>query len=119
MTEAEEYHIGKIEKIIKQQIPREALPANLEILQTPFVEKQIMLREIDEQRKKEDPDFKGAFHEKKDFKVKAKQKEISQKKQIIAGGKEARKGSFGKSSSGGERKNRAVKKGGNSRTGRK
>ena len=120
MTEAEEYHIGKIEKIIKQTIPREALPSDLEILQTPFVEKQIMLREIDEQRKKEDPDFKGAFHDKKDFKVKAKQKEASQKKQIIAGGKEARKGSFGKSSnSGGERKNRNVKKGGNSRTGRK
>jgi ATP-dependent RNA helicase RhlE len=96
ITEAEEYHIKKIEKIIKMQIPREPLPEGLEVLQTPFVEKQIMLREIDEQRKREDPNFKGAFHEKKDFKVKAKEKEVKNKKQIIAGGKESRKGNFGK-----------------------
>lgn len=96
ITEAEEYHIKKIEKIIKMQIPREPLPEGFEVLQTPFIEKQIMLREIDEQRKKEDPDFKGAFHEKKDFKVKAKQKEVKNKKQIIAGGKESSKSSFGK-----------------------
>ena len=96
ITEAEEYHIKKIEKIIKMPIPREPLPESLEVLQTPFVEKQIMLREIDEQRKKEDPDFKGAFHEKKDFKVKAKQKEVKTKKQIVAGGRESKKGNFGK-----------------------
>ena len=78
------------------QIPREPLPEALNVLQTPFVEKQIMLREIDEQRKKEDPDFKGAFHEKKDFKAKAKQKEVKNKKQVIAGGKESRKSNFGK-----------------------
>jgi len=96
MTEAEEYHIGKIEKIIKMPIPREALPVELEVLQTPFVEKQIMLREIDEQKKREDPDFKGAFHEKKDRKVKAKEKEVKNKKQHITAGKDARKKTFGK-----------------------
>ena len=96
MTEAEEYHIGKIEKIIKMPIPREALPEELEVLQTPFVEKQIMLREIDEQKKREDPDFKGAFHEKKDRKVKAKEKEVKNKKQHITAGKDARKKTFGK-----------------------
>jgi ATP-dependent RNA helicase RhlE len=96
MTEAEEYHIQKIEKLIKMPIPREPLPTDLEVLQTPFIEKQMMLREIDEQRKREDPTFKGAFHEKKDFKVKAKEKTEKQKKQVIAGGKESRKSSFGK-----------------------
>lgn len=65
MTPPEAYHIQKIEKIIRMPIPREALPANVEVTETPFDEQQAMLREIDEQRKKEDPTFKGAFHEKK------------------------------------------------------
>ncbi|MFC5411304.1 DEAD/DEAH box helicase [Larkinella bovis] len=65
MTIAEEYHIAKIEKIIRMEIPRESIPeANL-ITETPFDEQQEYLREIDNQRKKEDPTFKGAFHEKK------------------------------------------------------
>jgi ATP-dependent RNA helicase RhlE len=45
------------------------MPEAVEIPETPFEEKQEMLREIDEQRKKEDPNFKGAFHEKKNKKV--------------------------------------------------
>lgn len=52
MTIAEEYHIKKIEKIIKMQIPRYELPEGLTIEQTPFIENQEMLREIDAQRKK-------------------------------------------------------------------
>lgn len=65
MTIAEDYHVKKIEKIIRMPIPREVIPAGVEILETPFEEQQDMLREIDEQRKKEDPTFAGAFHEKK------------------------------------------------------
>jgi ATP-dependent RNA helicase RhlE len=65
MTIAEEYHIQKIEKIIRMEIPREPLPSEVEVVKTPFDEQQNLLREIDSQRKKEDPDFKGAFHEKK------------------------------------------------------
>jgi ATP-dependent RNA helicase RhlE len=87
MTIAEEYHVKKIEKIIKMQIPRYELPEGLTIEQTPFIENQEMLREIDAQRKKEDPTFKGAFHEKKDIKVKSKEKQERQKKKIVAGGK--------------------------------
>ena len=34
-----------------------------------------MEKEIDNQKRKEDPNFKGAFHEKKDYKVKQKQKQ--------------------------------------------
>jgi ATP-dependent RNA helicase RhlE len=88
MTIAEEYHIKKIEKIIKMQIPRYELPEGLTIEQTPFIENQEMLREIDAQRKKEDPTFKGAFHEKKDIKVKSKEKQERQKKKIVAGVKD-------------------------------
>jgi len=65
VTMAEEYHVRKIEAIIKMAIPRQPLPAGTDITETPFDEKQAMLREVDSQRKKEDPTFKGAFHEKK------------------------------------------------------
>jgi ATP-dependent RNA helicase RhlE len=68
MTVADEYHIQKIEKMIRMEIPREYLPENLEILATPKNEMQDMLREIDNQRRKEDPTFLGAFHEKKERK---------------------------------------------------
>lgn len=66
VTMSEEYHIQKIEKIIRMQIPREPLPTDVEVTETPFDEKQDMLRAMDEQRRKEDPTFLGAFHEKKE-----------------------------------------------------
>ncbi len=65
MTIAEEYHLKKIEKIIRMEIPRESIPAEVEILDTPFDEKQAMLREIDAQRKKEDPKKHGIFFKKR------------------------------------------------------
>ncbi|WP_041257571.1 DEAD/DEAH box helicase [Fibrella aestuarina] len=65
VTMAEEYHVAKIEKIIRMTIPRRPIPNEVEQTETPFDEKQDMLREIDEQRRKEDPTFQGAFHEKK------------------------------------------------------
>lgn len=64
LTIADEYHIAKIEDLIRMKIPREQLP-DITVAPTPFEEKQAMLREIDNQRRREDPDFKGAFHEKK------------------------------------------------------
>lgn len=64
-TQADEYHIHKIEKMIRMEIPREYLPEELEIAPTPRDENQDMLREIDNQKRKEDPTFLGAFHEKK------------------------------------------------------
>ncbi|GAB4035561.1 DEAD/DEAH box helicase [Spirosoma gilvum] len=65
LTIAEEYHVQKIEKIIRMTIPRKPLPPEVEVMETPFDEQQDMLRQIDEQRRKEDPTFLGAFHEKK------------------------------------------------------
>ncbi|GAB4040038.1 DEAD/DEAH box helicase [Spirosoma jeollabukense] len=65
LTMAEEYHVQKIERIIRMTIPRMPLPPLVEVVETPFDEQQEMLREIDEQRRKDDPTFKGAFHEKK------------------------------------------------------
>lgn len=65
VTMAEDYHVQKIEKIIRMTVPRQPMPTEIEITETPFDEQQDMLRQIDEQRRKEDPTFLGAFHEKK------------------------------------------------------
>jgi ATP-dependent RNA helicase RhlE len=62
---AEEYHFEKIQDIIRMEVPRVQIPHEVEISQTPFEEKQAYEREIDNQKKKENPDYKGAFHEKK------------------------------------------------------
>ncbi len=70
-THSEEYHIKNIESLIRETIPVKPLPAGLEIAETPFEEKQDMAMEIDRQKRRENPDFKGAFHDKKkDFRKK-------------------------------------------------
>jgi ATP-dependent RNA helicase RhlE len=61
----DEYHLKKIQKLIGQKIPVKDIPSEVEITETPFEEKQHQLREIDNQRKKDDPEFAGAFQEKK------------------------------------------------------
>jgi ATP-dependent RNA helicase RhlE len=64
-TKAEEYHIDKIQKLIREKIPVKKLPAVIKIEETPFDEAQEMAREIDRQKRREDPEYKGAFHERK------------------------------------------------------
>jgi ATP-dependent RNA helicase RhlE len=62
---SEEYYIGKIQKLIRQTIPVHAIPVGVFIEETPYEERQDQAREIDLQKRKQDPDFKGAFHDKK------------------------------------------------------
>jgi ATP-dependent RNA helicase RhlE len=64
-TDAEKYYIKKIEKLMRQSIPVVPLPAEVFVEETPYEERQYIAREIDNQKRKDDPDFKGAFHEKK------------------------------------------------------
>jgi ATP-dependent RNA helicase RhlE len=64
-TPVEEYYIRKTEKLIRQTIPVFPLPVEVFIEETPYEEKQDQAREIDLQKRKDDPEFKGAFHEKK------------------------------------------------------
>ncbi len=64
-TPAEYYHIEKIEKLIREKIPLVDLPKEVPVAKTSYEESQAIALDIDWQRKKEDPDFKGAFHEKK------------------------------------------------------
>jgi ATP-dependent RNA helicase RhlE len=65
VTDSEKYHIDKIQKIIRERIPVKKLPSQIEIAETPREEAQDMAREVDRQKRYEDPEFKGAFHEKK------------------------------------------------------
>jgi len=70
VTDAEVYHIQRIEKLIREKITVKRLPQDVEITETAFEEAQEMAREIDRQKRREDPDFKGAFHEKANSKKK-------------------------------------------------
>ncbi|MFT5619010.1 MAG: ATP-dependent RNA helicase RhlE [Arenicella sp.] len=62
--EAERYHLDRIEKIIRTEIPMKLLPEHIEVVKTPFAEQQEIAMELDIQKRRENPDFKGAFHEK-------------------------------------------------------
>lgn len=64
-TPSELYYIRKAEKLIKQSIEVVNIPADVFIEETPYEERQAQAREIDLQKRRENPDFKGAFHEKK------------------------------------------------------
>jgi ATP-dependent RNA helicase RhlE len=64
-TPAEQYYIGKIEKLIRQPIPVLPLPGDVFVEETPYEERQAQAKEVDLQKRKENPEFKGAFHEKK------------------------------------------------------
>lgn len=64
-NEAEMFHIAKIEKLIRKSIPLKKLPKTIKIEEATFEEKQDIARTIDHQKRKDDPAFKGAFHEKK------------------------------------------------------
>jgi len=64
-TKAELYHIQRIEKLIREKIPVKKLPQEIKIEETSTEEAQVMAREIDRQKKREDPEYGGAFHERK------------------------------------------------------
>lgn len=64
-NKAEMYHIGNIEKLIKQPIPERKLPDAVEVAPTSRDEQREIDFELDQIKRKNDPDFKGAFHEKK------------------------------------------------------
>ncbi len=62
---SDEWHLKKIEELIRVKIPLIDLPGEVEVVESTFEENQMQLREIDRQRKIDDPTFQGAFHEKK------------------------------------------------------
>ncbi|MCO5270282.1 MAG: DEAD/DEAH box helicase [Cyclobacteriaceae bacterium] len=64
-TEAEQFHIEKIQELIRGKIPIKELPPQVKVEEASFEEAQKMARALDQQRKRADPTFRGAFHEKK------------------------------------------------------
>jgi ATP-dependent RNA helicase RhlE len=65
VDESERYHLRLIEKLMNHHIEVLKWPDNLIQQLTSKSERQDQNREIDRQKRKENPDFKGAFHEKK------------------------------------------------------
>lgn len=62
---SDEWHWRKIEELIRMDIELLDLPESVEVIETETKESQQQLREIDRQRKIDDPTYKGAFHKKK------------------------------------------------------
>ncbi|MGQ7869652.1 DEAD/DEAH box helicase [Sunxiuqinia sp. sy24] len=62
---AEEFHLKQIEEVIRMPIEEMPLPEDLVIEPTGKSEFQEQMREVDRQKKMDDPDYQGAFHEKK------------------------------------------------------
>lgn len=87
VTKSDKYHLLKIEEKIRMFIPMEELPSEVEVTETPFEENQLIERALDAQKKKADPNYQGAFHEKKSYKVKQKNKKIKRTKSFTGKGK--------------------------------
>ena len=64
-NKGEELHIEKIEYLIRQKVKEALIPVEVKIPETPKEEAIEIDRMVDGFKRKEDPDFKGAFHEKK------------------------------------------------------
>lgn len=73
---AEENHIREIEALIRMKIPEKDVPISVKVEQTDFNEQQEIARQIDTFKKRRDPNFQGAFHEKKG---KSQQKKANKK----------------------------------------
>jgi len=54
------------EELIRQSVQVLPLPEDVFVEETPYEERQQQAREIDMQKRRDDPDFKGAFHDKKE-----------------------------------------------------
>jgi ATP-dependent RNA helicase RhlE len=63
---SEMLHIPKIEGIIRETIPVKPLPKEVTVTPTPKEEQQQINKAIDDMKRRENPEFKGAFHDKKE-----------------------------------------------------
>ena len=61
----EDFHLENIEKMIRMEIEELQLPDEIDVVPLSKPEQQNIDREIDRQKRLADPEFKGAFHEKK------------------------------------------------------
>jgi len=79
-NEAEALHIKEIEFLIKGKIEELPIPTTIQLPDTPKDEAQQIAMEIDRIKRANDPNFKGAFHEKKNTpKSRVKKKSVKRK----------------------------------------
>lgn len=64
-TEADRFHVRKIEELTRHKIRHQSLPAGVAVEETSREEAQQLARELDRQKRLADPEFKGAFHERR------------------------------------------------------
>ncbi len=77
----EAWHLNKIQKLIKKRITENVIPEGVFIEETMYDEKQEMDKVIDHQKRMDDPDFRGAFHDKKPRNAKGESnKKIAEKR---------------------------------------
>lgn len=67
----DELHLSRTENLIKMKIAERPLPEGCLVENTAFEELQEIRKKLDDQKKRADPSFKGAFHEKKSLKSKS------------------------------------------------
>lgn len=80
VTPIDKYYIKKIEEVINMELPIEAKPENVAIGDFIPGEERKMAIETDMQRKKEDPNYQGAFHEKKKKSEKNKKRKLGRRR---------------------------------------
>ncbi len=61
----EDYHLKNIEELIRMKIEELPLPEIIDVVPLSKPEQQVIDRELDRQKRLANPEFKGAFHEKK------------------------------------------------------
>lgn len=106
-SDIEYYHVVKIEDLIGQKIPVLEIPSSVEVVETTKEEAQAFARERDRQKRKDDPNYQGAFHERKKAKQntpnRATRKTIQAYKFMT---EDAKKGKKGKRKAGGTSRKR-------------
>jgi len=78
--QADVYHVEKIEELIEEEIPLFTPPEDINTFFYLPEEEKGQLMEIDRQKRREDPDFKGAFHVKKKVMADKASKEKARRK---------------------------------------
>ena len=75
----EDFHLANIETLIRMKIEERPFPEDIDIVPLSRPEKQSIDREIDRQKRLVNPEFKGAFHEKKARQTKSSPFSFNQK----------------------------------------
>jgi len=79
----EDFHLENIEKLIRMKIEELPFPDNIDVVPLSRPEKQGIDREIDRQKRLADPEFKGAFHEKKTRRAKVSPLSVNYKSNAV------------------------------------